>query len=210
MLYLSIFTETSSTVLLSCKKEQFLFFCFDAMLTGVTLIYLGVWNLDLSCFFFFFFFLLLRLHLCRHWELSFRTALWCGWHSVAVTGAGESTLSSAKRRHFFRWDSRKCKRLIDYFFLLFRQIKSNLKKYFIIEHLFDILKFVVYATNSKIRIISCMSYSSSDAVHALKILWLMDKPATLDGRFAVVPSWDLVCVVHCGSPQGVCSQCFLD
>lgn len=36
---------------LSCKNEQFLFLCFDAMLTGVTLIYLGVWNSDLSCFF---------------------------------------------------------------------------------------------------------------------------------------------------------------
>ena len=36
---------------LSCKNEQFLFLRFDAMLTGVTLIYLGVWNFDPSCFF---------------------------------------------------------------------------------------------------------------------------------------------------------------
>lgn len=37
----------------------------------------------------------LRLHLCRHWELSFRDIPWRGWHSTEVTAAGQQTQSLA-------------------------------------------------------------------------------------------------------------------
>lgn len=53
-------------------------------------------------FFSFFFFRLLRLYLCKHWELSFRNNLWCGWHSAVMTSAGEQTHFLVGWQHFFR------------------------------------------------------------------------------------------------------------